>query len=241
MGRILSAQGRRTAVVEDTRRHFAESDASFRSRLAASIAGTNGQIAWLCIPPVPDVPLMIEAGILAGLNVVVEKPWLCSPGVTDSLVEMAQGNHVHLAVHHQYCLMERVESWRRDFHDASKLQFGGRFNISRPNRLGIPALDNLGSHLLAIREYAIPNSNLSEIKCGYGLPDERRIWIEASEGMVESIDLLANSEPLIQRFIARFEDAVLEGPEFPLDLPFALRVAGAVAALKKRRVEPSFG
>jgi hypothetical protein len=34
---------------------------------------------------------------------------------------------------------------------------------------------NLGCHLLAIREWAVPASEVSEVHCGYELPDERQV------------------------------------------------------------------
>jgi hypothetical protein len=235
MGGILSAMDRRTVVIEESRRKVSESDASFRSRLSASMAATGAAIAWFCIPPSPDVPLLMEAAILAGLNVVVEKPWLCSRAETDSLLKLAHNRGAMVAIHYQYCLLDAVEKWRIDLRDTRDLRFGGSFTLSRPDRLGIPALDNLGSHLLAIREYAAPQAVVSEIKCGYDLPDERRVWLERGGGTIGSIDLLSSREPIIQRFLTRFE-AALEGSEFPLDLRFALRVAHSVAAITERGV-----
>jgi hypothetical protein len=48
---------------------------------------------------------------------------------------------------------------------------------------------------------------------------------------VAFIDLLANKEPIIQRFIAKLE-ASLEGADFPLDLEFALKVSNDAEALR---------
>ncbi len=233
MQRVLAAEGRRTMAIEGVRRRFAESDKGYSARLTESMAESGAHIAWLCIPPVPDLPLIMEAALLAGLSVVVEKPWLCSDVKSEELSELARRRRVLVGIHFQYCFLERVESVRLRARDAAKLKFSGTFTLSRSDRLGIPALDNLGSHLLAVREYAAPGSEVREIRCAYDLADERSVRIETEGGAVESIDL-ATGEPIIQRFVARFEEAI-PPLEFPLDLRFARRVASALEAVRAGR------
>jgi predicted dehydrogenase len=140
------------------------------------MAASKAQIAWLCVLPGPHVPLMIEAALDAGLHVVVEKPWQGSQRVTSSLVARAKSLHRLLAVHFEYSLLEEVDRWRRDFHPGTGLRFVSHFFLSRPDHTGMPAMDNLGSHLLAIRAYAAPQPALQEIRCGYEQPDERCVW-----------------------------------------------------------------
>ncbi|MGA3212929.1 MAG: Gfo/Idh/MocA family oxidoreductase [Terriglobales bacterium] len=193
---------------------------------------SKAQIAWLCLPPGPHVPVIVAAVISAGLDVIVEKPWLSSVAETEPLIAQARASSRILAIHYEYCYLEEVQDWRRRFKGGAGLQFGGRFAHSRLDHLGISALDNLGSHLLAIREYAVPRSQLGEIHCGYDLPDERCVWLEEEERQISSIDLLASKEPVIERFIAAVE-AALEDGAVPLDLDFALRVASAVDSLKR--------
>jgi len=72
---------------------------------------------------------------------------------------------------------------------------------------------------------------LQEIRCGYEQPDERCVWLEKRNTGVAFLDLLANKEPIIQRFIAKVEDS-LEQAEFPLGLELALRVANDAEALR---------
>jgi len=235
MHRALSENRRRVTVVEDSRRRPTETGADFRSRISEALRSTGAQIAWLCLPPVPDVPLIVEAALLAGLHVVAEKPWLHSTAQTEALIDLAKGRGAIIAVHHQYCFLDRVQEWRQSFHSAGHsadgLKFSGRFTLSRPDRQGISALWNLGSHLLAIREYAVPESRISEINCGYDVPDERNVRIENESRIIDSIDFMSNSEPIIQRFIADFEASLTNG-DFGLDLRFALRVAVAIRSIE---------
>jgi hypothetical protein len=231
MHSILAAENRRVAGIPETRRHTGEGDAVYRSRFAEAMKTSNAQIAWLCVPPGPHVPFLIEAALDASLHVLVEKPWQGSQIVTESLAARARSLRRLIAVHFEYCLLKEVERWHREFHPGTGLRFGGSFSQNRLDHMGVPALDNLGSHLLSIRAYAAPESGLQEIRCGYEQPDERCVWLEKRNTRVAFIDLLANKEPIIQRFIAKMEDS-LEGADFPLDLEFALRVSQDATALR---------
>ena len=91
-------------------------------------------------------------------------------------------------------------------------------------------MDNLGSHLLAVRAFAAPMSALQEIRCGCEQPDERCVWLEKRNTREAVLYLLANKESILQRFIASVE-ASLGGKAFLLDLQFAFRVAKDAAAL----------
>lgn len=230
MQSILVAEGRRVANIPETRQAYGESDAAYTSRLAEAMRAGGAQIAWLCVLPGPHVAFMISAALDAGLHVVVEKPWQGSPRITASLVAKAKSLRRVIAVHFEYCLLEEVERWRRDFHQGNGFRFGGHFFLSRPDHMGIPAMDNLGSHLLSIRAYAAPHSAIQEIRCGYEQPDERCVWLERRNARAAFINLLENREPIIQRFVAKVESA-LEGAEFLLDLEFALRVSQVAADL----------
>jgi hypothetical protein len=231
MQNILAAENRRVTSISETRRATGETDTAYKSRLAAAMGASNAQIAWLCVLPGHHVPLLVDSALDAGLHVIVEKPWQASQRVTSALVARAKSLRRLIAVHFEYCLLEEVERWRRDFHPGNGLRFGAHFFLSRPDHTGMSAMDNLGSHLLAIRACAVPKSAIQEIRCGYEQPDERCVWLEKRNTQAAFIDLLANKEPIIQRFVAKVE-ASLEGAEFPLDLEFALRVAHDAGTLR---------
>jgi predicted dehydrogenase len=231
MQSILVEENRRVANIPETRRQSGESDPAYRSRLAEAMSASNAQIAWLCVLPGPHVPFLIDAALDAGLHVVAEKPWQGSRRVTASLAAKAKSLRRLIAVHFEYCFLEEVERWRRDFHPGSGLRFGGHFFLNRPDHMGISAMDNLGVHLLAIRAYGVPQSSVQEIRCGYEQPEERSVWLERRNTRVAFIDLLAHKELIIQRFIAKVE-AALEGADFPLNLEFALAVSNAAEALR---------
>jgi predicted dehydrogenase len=228
---ILVAESRRVASIPDARRTSGEDDDAYRSRLTKAMSASGAQITWLCVLPGPHVATMIDAALDAGLHIVVEKPWQGPQRTTASLIAKAKSHRRLIAIHYEYCLLKEVERWHRDFYPGTGFRFGGHFFLSRPNQTGMDAMDNLGSHLLAIRIYAAPKSELQELRCGYEQPDERAVWLEKRNTRVAFIDLLANKERIIQRFIAKVEGS-LEGAEFPLDLEFALRVANDAKVLR---------
>ncbi|MGC1089876.1 MAG: hypothetical protein WA894_15665 [Candidatus Acidiferrum sp.] len=228
---ILAAEDRRVAGIPEARRATGETDDAYKVRLGEAMKASGAQIAWLCVLPGPHIPLMIEAALDAGLHVVAEKPWLSARLLTESLSAKARSLRRLIAVHFEYCMLEEVERWRRDFSSGAGLRFGGRFFLSRPDHTGMSALDNLGTHLLAIREYAAPNSAIQEIRCGYEQPDERSVWLERRNTRAAFIDLLANKELIIQRFVAKVE-AAIEGADFPFGLEFAQRVSQEASTLR---------
>jgi predicted dehydrogenase len=231
---IIAGENRTVAAIEETRQRPSESDSAYVARLAEAMKASAAQIAWLCVSPGPHVTRMIQAALEAGLHVIVEKPWYGSAGDTRRLQALAKAGRRLLAVHFEYLVLEEVENWRKKFHPGAGLRFGGHFFLNRPARHDISALDDLGCHLMAIREYAVPASEISEIQCAYERPDERLVWIEKAQPRISSIDLLQGSQRIIQDFLKKVE-AALDGAAFPFDLEFALRVANQLNACKAGR------
>lgn len=227
---ILAGHRRRTACIAATRPDIGEDDVSYSERMTSAMAAAGAHIAWLCLPPGPHIPLIAGAALAAGLHVIVEKPWLASAAETARLQELARDAGRMVAVHYEYCFLSEIEIWRQQLQGGAGLRFGGQFTVDRSDHLNIPATENLGSHLLAIREHAVPQADVNEIHCGYELPDERRVWLERDGRETAAVDFTRSTEPVIQRFIDRF-DAGVRGADFPLDLNFASRVAVALSAV----------
>jgi hypothetical protein len=223
MRTMLAGEGRRAEFASGLRRESDESSGAHESRLAQTFSGSSAQIAWLCVPPGPHVPTLIRAAITAGLHVIVEKPWIYSREETALLQSAATNAGLTAGVHFEYCLLSEIENWRRLYERENGLEYGGVFDVRAGDHLGISAMQNLGSHLVAMREYAVPHCSLSEIHCGYELQDQRMVWLESGKQRVASIDFLGSKEPIVQRFLARFENG-LDGKPFPFDFAFAQRV-----------------
>jgi len=231
---ILSREDRCVCTIGKTRKKPKESESSYKSRLTESIHASGAQIAWLCVPPGFHVPLMMQAAMDAGLHVVAEKPWRCSQAVTKALMKQARSAGRLAAIHYEYCLLHEVESWREKFYPGAGLRFGGRYSLRRADNSGIPALENLGSHLFSIRAYAIPQSRISEIQCSYEKDDERFVWLERDRQRLSTIDLFSHRQPIIQGFVRKLEAACFRQSAFPFDLDFALRVAAQLRAYTAR-------
>jgi hypothetical protein len=231
---IIAGESRKVSMIEETRRRPAESDSAYLSRLADAMNSSGAQIAWLCVIPGPHVSLMIQAALETGLHVVVEKPWYGSAEDTWYLQSLAREKRRLLAMHFEYLLLETVEDWKKNFQPGAGLRFSGHFFLSRSDHSGIPAIDNLGCHLLAIREYAVPAAGIFELDCAYERPGERLVWLEKDGQRVSSIDLFQGSLRLIQDFMKKVEAACQTQAALPFDLNFALRVANQLHAYKAR-------
>jgi Oxidoreductase family, NAD-binding Rossmann fold len=223
MHAMLVGEGRRAEFASGLRRQRNESSSAHESRLTQMFSDSAAQIAWLCVPPGPHVPPLIRAAFAARLHVIVEKPWVYSREDTALLQDTATKAGLKGGVHFEYCLLSEIENWRRQYKQQKDLEFGGVFNVHAADHLGISAMQNLGSHLLAMREYAVPHSRLSKILCSYELPDERMVWLDSAKLRVANMEFLGSKEPIVQRFVARFENS-LDGKPFPFDFDFAQRV-----------------
>jgi Oxidoreductase family, NAD-binding Rossmann fold len=223
MHAMLVGEGRRAEFASGLRRGTNESSGAYESRLTQTFSDTSAQIAWLCVPPGDHVPTLIRAAFAAGLHIIVEKPWIYSSRETTLLQDNATKAGVQGGVHFEYCLLSEIENWRRQYAQQHGLAFGGTFNVHTSDRLGISAMQNLGTHLMAMREYAVPHTSVLEIRCGYELPDQRLVWLESDRERVSTIEFLASKEPIVQRFLVQFENS-LDGNPFPFDFTFAQRV-----------------
>ena len=230
---VIAAEGRSVTEIEETRQRASEATASYVSRLSEAMKASQAQVAWLCVSPGPHVSLMIQSALEAGLHVVAEKPWYGSAADTEHLQTLARAKRRLVGLHFEYLFHSEVQNWRSKFYSGEALRFGGHFFHCRADHLGLPAIDNLGCHLFAIREFAVPSSEIAEVQCAYERPDERLAWLEEGGRRITSIDLFKGSERLIQDFMKKVE-AALDGAAFPFDLGFALRVANQMNAYKAR-------
>jgi Oxidoreductase family, NAD-binding Rossmann fold len=220
---MLVGEGRRVEFASGLRKESNESRDAYESRLAQTFSDSWAQIVWLCVPPGAHVPALIRASFAAGLHLIVEKPWVYSREETTLLQDAATKAGLKGGVHFEYCLLSEIENWRRQYERKKSLEFGGVFNVHSGDHLGISAMQNLGSHLVAMREYAVSHCGLMEIRCGYELADQRMVWLESGKKRVANIDFLGSKEPIVQRFVTRFENS-LDGKPFPFDFAFAQRV-----------------
>lgn len=231
---IIADERRAAATIEETRQRPSESQQSYVGRITEKMKASQAQIAWLCVSPGPHVSLMIQSALEAGLHVIAEKPWYGSASETKRLQALARARHRLIAVHFEYLVHREVVNWKNTFNPGTGLRFGGRFFLGRSDHSGIPAIDNLGSHLMAIHEFTVPDSEVYEMQFAYEHPDERMVWLDQRSERVASIDLFKGSERIIQDFVKKVEAALDGGAAFPFDLDFALRVANQLNAFKAR-------
>ena len=163
MRALLDGEGRRADFLLESRRRESEPDGAYVSRITEQFRKSAAQFAWLCVPPGLHVPLLMRAALEAGLHVIAEKPWLYSAEETAALQHLAEQKGRNVGVHFEYCFLSEVERWRQRYANQADLQFGGIFTVSASDHTGTPAIQNLGSHLLAMHISAAPRSAISKI------------------------------------------------------------------------------
>src|SRR5215467_7564582 len=205
---IIAGEGRSVVVIEEARQRPSESAPSYVSRLAEGLRASRAQIAWLCVSPGPHVSLMIQVALDAGLHVIAEKPWYGSAAETERLQSLARARRRLIGVHYEYLVHAEVEKWKNSFCRGCGMRFGGHFFLGRRYEGNIPAIDNLGCHLFAIREFAVPASEVAEMQCAYERTDERTVWLEQDGRRIASIDLFQGSNRIIQDFMKKTEAAL---------------------------------
>lgn len=231
MQKLLAGESRRAHFLTEVRQKEEEAQNAYVSRMTEQFRKSGAHIAWLCVPPGPHVPLLTHAALEAGLHVIVEKPWDRSASETAALHQVAERKRRSIGVHFEYCFLSEVENWRQRYEHEADLQFSGILAVSASNHTGIPAMQNLGSHLLAMHAFAVPRSSIGEIHCAYETQNQRVAWLHSGGRRVETIDFFNSKEPIIQKFLAQFERS-MDGAAFPLDLNFALRVKEDLEGLK---------
>jgi hypothetical protein len=230
---ILSGENRRVIAIGAAQPRCGENESEFKATLGSFLVATGANLAWLCDSPGLHTRWMIESAMQAGLHTIVEKPWLFSPAETHTLKKQAEAAGRILGIHYEYCMLEAVQNWKRDYFPGTGLRFGGRFTIKNSGNSQLAAIDNLGCHLLSIRQYAVPASEVAEIECEYETADQRLVWLEKGKQRLAEINFGRNKEPIVQRFIKKVE-ASLEGEAFPFDADFALRVTEELDAVNSK-------
>lgn len=200
----------------------------------------EADILWMAIPP-RDQVLVLREALRAGLHVIVEKPWMADGEATRRLSEQAREEGRVVGVNFQYCLQDEVRQLAARICEAGEtpVRFLGRFTISRENRLGLPALENLGSHLMAIRNRYFGRAEVAGLVAGYLEQDER--WFCVATDAAEHVcDLSGGGQDTVADLARLFETAVREGAGFPFDLCFARRVADDLEGLgRTARKDPA--
>ena len=210
---VLARMDRHATLMSSVRRIANESDDAYRSRLRHEFAQA-GDTVWIAVPPGCHSVLMAKAALEAGRHVIVEKPWPGSAEDSRALEERARSLGLGCAVHYQYPFLDALQALRERVGDGAGHVFSGRFTIARASHNGIPAMLNLGSHLVAIWRMTFAGSTRGEIVVGYEQDDRRYVRLDGF-GASHVVDFTHNAEPIIQRFVAAFEarDPGLVGPE----------------------------
>lgn len=230
---MLRAMPRSVNII-NLSRPDANSDLSiYTQQLSDSINrdAADADIVWVAVPP-GQQNLIVRTLLSQNKHVLIEKPWICDKKETASLIELAKKKGLFIGINYQFCFLEEIKNISEPSKSATG--FSGQFTTSKHNRLSIPSLYNLGSHLIAIKCLYFPLATIDEIKTGYDECDKRFIKITFPERVYE-IDFLNQHEPLIQRLVEKFEYCISANSAFPLNLNFATRVYDELKKIERNK------
>lgn len=200
----------------------------YKDRVWSVLRKSRGDVAWLAVPPA-DQAILVDVAVECGFHVIVEKPWLAAEDMTKVLIEKSRANSLATGVPYIYCFLDRLVSYARYRPQAWGME--GVFKVAVKNRLNLGALENLGSHILAIRRYVCPDAELLSLEVEYDAENTRCVKLHYDKS-VDYIDFSNNKEPIVQRFVASFLNGVDHGDAFMFDLDFASKVSADMEKIK---------
>ncbi|MBP0616673.1 Gfo/Idh/MocA family oxidoreductase [Jiella mangrovi] len=205
---------------------------AYQARCAERIRETGAEMVWIATPPGEHVVPLLEAALAAGCNAVVEKPWLTDSSTSSRISKEFASCAKVAAVHHQYLYLDDIEALRERWQRRDDALFAGAFLTTKPGRPDLPADANLGSHLLSMRRYIAPSSQIAKFDVGYGQAVDLRKVCFRSKGQSDGLDFTVNSQPIVERFIADFERSSERGTEPPANLGHAAAVFDDLLAVR---------
>lgn len=222
--RILTEEGHKTISMGNTRQSMSEDEGQYIDRWLDTLCQSDAEMAWIATPPGHHTAPLLRACIRAGLDVVVEKPWLEDAETSSTMIAMANESGVRVAVHHQYLFLDSLKSYRERYCEDERIEFSGSFVVNRPDNSMIPPMINLGCHLHSIRHYVCPNGVVAGIHVGYDGEDARWVRLKKADKVLVDIDFTHNREPIIQRFIDAYCHWIEQGGWFPASLSEAAAI-----------------
>lgn len=202
----------------NTRWPMIEDEGHYIERWQDTLSKCDANMVWIATPTGHHTAPLLRACIQAGLDVVVEKPWLEDAETSSSIVAMANGSGVKVAVHHQYLFLDGLKNYRERYFEDERIEFSGSFVVNRPNKTIIPPMINLGCHLHSIRHYVCPNGIVSGMRVGYDGENARWFRLKKAENVLVDTDFTLNREPIIQRFIHEYCHWIEQDGLFPASL-----------------------
>lgn len=219
-------QMERDIVVFDISRRFEQTTREYENYILNNLKKNinNVDIFWLAVPP-GDQYTLCKSILGFNKHIIVEKPWMENTEKTKELLAYSSKINKQIGVHFQYCYLDCIEKILKN-NDKFSI-FNGAFCVSKENRLSIPAIYNLGSHLFSIKELYFPHLNVGKIETGYNKPDARYFELKGSDKEYV-LDFFKINEPLIQRFVKDFEKKIDSEENIDLNLDLCLRINQAI-------------
>ena len=209
------------------RKREKESWNDYSVRWSALLSSLDAEVIWIATPPGPHVIILSKSILLAGKNLIIEKPWVYSTAEMEELEKLALQKNLRVAINYQYVYLSDFKKLKRDwgkrFDDCKYVDL--EFQISRGERRDISIYENLASHLLSLHLCFFQYCGVRSIYLGSGSTDNRSVsFFNSSNELLHKIDFTKNSEPILERFILEYLRSITNKSICIPDLKFAMQI-----------------
>ncbi len=178
----------------------------------------KNKIIWLAIRPNQKDQFEIVRNCLnKGFNLILEKPWNVNKKKTILLEKLQKKQKVLIGFNFEYLYLNFFKK-KIDNKKIKKLVLN--FHIKN-NKLEKKHKNELGSHLIAIKNYYFADVKNYKINTGFK-KDLRKISIQFPKETFEH-DFTINKEKIIQKFIKDFCKHISTNNKFKFDLNFVIK------------------
>ena len=220
---ILVKMNKNAAVIDILSPSNFNSENQFKENLFEEfkLLKNKFDIIWLAIPPKYQhfsTMLCLENNI----NIIIEKPWMYNLIDTIPLINIQKEKNIHVGFNFEYLYLDELINFDFTLLKNKITFFEGYFRLNSFNS-NIKAEHNLGSHLIAIRNYYFKKSFISKFECNYKADNLRMFKIiNGSNELL--VDFTNNKQPIIQRLINDFENKLSQNKKFNINLEFASKI-----------------
>ena len=177
------------------------------------------QIVWIAIKPKKKFLFDItKISLENNFNLIIEKPWVVNKNKTNILKKIQKKNKLLVGFHFEYIYLDFFKKFKQK--NISNFKIISNFHVRDINLKKSHKLD-LGSHLMAIKNFYFSKNRKFKIETGYK-KNLRKIIVENKNKKYE-LDFTFNKEKIIQKFIKDYVYCLKKNRIFKLNFDFAKR------------------
>lgn len=206
-------------------------------RLAACYKKNYVNVVWAATAPINQYHIA-DIAFFSGFDVILEKPWLLSEDQEGRLALAQVKAEKFISVNYQYCFLSILSRISDISCRGDGGVFKGSFRTPTTDRFGVGAMENLGSHFVAVYLKHFSSARLERIEAAYdSVVISRQIELSLPVfGARFIIDFLQKSEDILSKYIQDVEACLVNRTCPSIDLDMAVRVRKVVDSLREQQV-----